>query len=158
MRRRITLLAICIGVALLITLAIQHSTQAQRQGRQPGGAAGRPAGGQLMMRTLPLEASWAQVSFELGVADEALPRARKAYQEAWAGRKVMMKKLDEASGDREVMRAVRTDGDKLKSDLDEKLKDILTAEQLEKLANWEKERQEQMRGAQRTPQGAPPGR
>ena len=154
MRRRITLLAICIGVALLITLAIQHSTEAQREGRAGGG----PRGAFMLARTLPLDASWAQVSFELGVADEALSRARKAYQEAWAGRKVMMKKLDEASGDREVMRAVRADGDKLKSDLDKKLKDVLTEEQLEKLANWEKERQEQMRGAQRTPPGAPPER
>lgn len=161
MKRRITLLAICIGIALLITLAVQHSTQAQRQRRQerPGGAAGRPAGGMLMMRMLPLETSWAQVSFELGVADEALSRARKVYQEAWAGRKELMKKLDDARGDRNVMRSARTDGDKLKSDLDKKLKDILTAEQLEKLAKWEKERQEQMRGAQqRTPPGMPPGR
>jgi hypothetical protein len=108
---------------------------------------------------LPLEASWAQVSFELGVADEALSRARKAYQEAWAARKELMKKLEDARGDRNVMRSARADGDKLKSDLDDKLKDILTTEQLEKLAKWEKERQDQFRRAQqRTPPGMPPGR
>jgi hypothetical protein len=148
MKRRTTLLAICIGVALLAVLAIQHSSQAQRPGGAGGGATRQPPGGQaMMMRSLPLESSWAYISFELGVADAELSKARKSYQEAWNGRKDLAKKMEEARGDREVMRSIRSDIDKLKSDLDTKLKDVLSSEQLEKLAKWEKEEQERARQA-----------
>lgn len=139
MKRRIILLAICIGIALLVMLVIQHSTQAQRQARPGGGPGQPPAGRFMMMQTLPLESSWAHISFELGVADEVLPKVRKVYQEAWDGRKGLMEKMDEARGDTDAMRAMRTDADKLRSDLDKKLKDVLSTEQLENLAKWEEE-------------------
>lgn len=155
MKRRTLLLVSCIGIALLIALALQHSTQAQRE-RQPG-QQGRQrqqmSPGQTMSRMLPLEASWAQISFELDVADDALPKVRKIYQEAWAGRKALVKKTEEASGDRQVMQSMRSDVQKLQSDIKKKLRDVLTAEQLEKLDQWEKENQAQTR----RPPGMPPG-
>ena len=81
MKRRISLIAICLVVVFLAALAIQHSTKAQRPDR--AGGFPRPPGGRLMMsRMLPLESSWAQVSFELGVSDELLPKARAIYKEA----------------------------------------------------------------------------
>lgn len=146
MKRRITLLAICIGVAFLAVLAIQHSSQAQRPGGAGGGATRQPPGGQaMMMRSLPLESSWAYISFELGVADAELSKARKFYQEAWDGRKDLAKKMEESRGDRDVMRSARSDLDKLRADLDKKLKDVLTPEQLEKLTKWEEETRERAR-------------
>ena len=154
MKRRIILLAICIGVTVLIMLVIQHSTQAQRQAR-PGGRPGQPPAGRfMMMRTLPLESSWAHISFELGVADEVMPKARKIYQQAWGGRKKLIKKIEEARGDRDALRSARSDAEKIKSDMDKKLKDVLTSGQLENLAKWEKEAREQMR----RPPGLPPSR
>jgi Spy/CpxP family protein refolding chaperone len=156
MKRRTILLAICVGVTLLVMLAMQHSTQAERQARPGGGPGQPPAGRFMMMQTLPLESSWAHISFELGVADEVLPKVRKIYQEVWNGRKGLMDKIDEARGDTDKMRALRSDADKLRSDLDKKLKDVLSTEQLESLAKWEEETR--ARARQRPGGGQQPGR
>ncbi len=159
MKRKIIVLTMCIAIALLALLAVQQSTQAQRPGGgRPGGdRPGRPGGGGggRFRMPLALEESWAQISFELeGVTGEILSNARKAYQQAWKERKELVKKMQDAGGDREVMRSVMSDSQKIESDLNKKLQDILTLEQIEKLAEWKKQAQQR---SQRPP-GMPPGR
>lgn len=153
MKRGTILLAICIGIALLITLIIQHSTQAQRSdtaGDRPSRR--RFGGGQMMMsRMLPIEEMWSQMSFELGVPDEVLLQVRKICQETWIGRKKLIKKMTDAGGDRTVLRSMRQDVEKLKTDMMDKLKDVLTVTQLEKLAAWEKQYEARTRTPPRPP-------
>ena len=153
MKRRIISLGICVGAALAVMLAVQHSTEAQREDRR----AGRPErqqGGQFMIaQMLPLEASYAQVSFELGVDDEALVKARRVYKKAWDDRKKLMEKMGDARGDREATQSARGEAEKLRDEVNKKLADVLTAEQLKKLAEWEKIARERSR----RPPGMPAG-
>jgi len=160
MKRRAVVIGVCVGLVLMAVLAVQHSTQAQRQGRPAGAPGGQPPAGQFMMQMLNLESLWAQTSFELGVADEVLINARKIYQESWNERKKLIEKMGQASGDTDAMRTLRADAEKLRSNLDNKLKDVLTTEQMQKLAEWEKAARERMgrrSGAGAPPQGMPPG-
>ena len=148
MKRRISLIAICLVVAFLALLA---STQAQRPDR--AGGFPQPPGGRFMMsRILPLESSWAQVSFELGVSDERLPKARAVYKEAWDKRSKLIKDAADAGDDSDAIQAARADVERIKADLNAKLKDILSSEQLEKLAKWEEQTQQRLQ----TPP-SPPG-
>jgi len=143
------LLAMCSGIAFLALLAVQHFTQAQAPGpgAPPGGMPQRPAQGRMMMmQLLPLESSWAQVSFELGVTDGALPGVRKIYQEVWDKRKEVSKKAEAAGEDADALRSLRAELEKLKSDMNTKLKGVLSTKQMEDLAKWEKENQQRFSG------------
>ena len=131
-------------------------------GGRPGGAAGgRQSGGppaemMMIMQTLPIDSSWGYVSFELGVSDGALVKARKAYKEAYDQRKdKIMSKMEAASGDAAALRNLKAEADKIRATLDAKLKTILTPEQMTKLTNWLKESSSRMRRAPGGPSGAP---
>ena len=158
MKRGTILLAIFIGIALIITLMIQHSTQAQRSDAAGDRSSRRRSSGrQMMSRMLPMEEMWSQMSFELGVSDEVLPQVRKIRQETWIGRKKLTEKMADAGGDRTVLRSMRPDVEKLKADMMGKLKDVLAATQLEKLAAWEKQYEARTRTPPRPPSpGQPP--
>ena len=105
----------------------------------------------MMAQMLPLEASYAQVSFELGVDDEALVKARRVYKKAWDDRRKLMKKVRDARGDREAMQSARGEAEKLRDEVNKKLEDVLTAAQLKKLAEWEKVARERSRRPPRMP-------
>jgi len=158
MKRGTILLAIFIGIALIITLMIQHSTHAQRSDASGDRSSRRRfSGGQMMSRMLPMEEMWSQMSFELGVSDEVLPQVRKICQETWIGRKKLIKKMADAGGDRTVLRSIRPDVEKLKADMMGKLRDVLTVTQLEKFAAWEKQYEARTRMPPRPPSpGQPP--
>jgi Spy/CpxP family protein refolding chaperone len=96
------------------------------------------------------------MSFELGIADEVLPKVRGIYQQAWDERKGLIEKMREARGDRDALRSARSDAEKIKSDMDKKLKDVLSPEQLENLAKWEEEARSRAR--QRSGGGQQPRR
>ena len=155
MKRGTVFFALFVAFALLIALAVQHSTQAQRQDR-PGGQSPRGRRGSFMItRSLNLESSWAHLCFEMKIDDKVLGKARKTYKEAWDKRAKLMKGLEEAGDDQEAANAARSEADKIKADMLAKLKDALSSEEMEKLAEWEKSQQRQ-RQRMRTPPG-PPG-
>lgn len=141
MKRLPLVFSICIGITFVAILIGQHFAQAQRPDA-PGGGSGRPTGGTFV---LPLEAAWAQICFEFGVEDEKILKARTIFKKTWDERKELIKKAEESTGDREAMQAVRTEAEKLRSDVTTKLKDVLSPEQMEKFAEWEKKAQEQSR-------------
>lgn len=141
-------------VALSIMFMFQQMTQAQAPtgNRQAGG--GAFAGMMMMMQILPLESEWTYISFEIGVNDDALIKARKAFQDAWTKRKAVISKSDQNGDDANAKRAMKADLEKIKSELDAKLKGILTPKQLEDIAKWQKENQNRMKNR---PAGGPGG-
>jgi len=155
MKRGTVFFALFVAFTLLIALAIQQSTQAQRQDR-PGGQFARGRRGSFMItRSLNLESSWAHLCFEMKIADEVLGKARGVYKEAWDKRAKLMKSLEDAGDDQGAMNAATSDAEKIKADMHAKLKDVLPSKEMEKLAEWE-ESQQQQRQLMRTPPG-PPG-
>jgi Spy/CpxP family protein refolding chaperone len=143
MKKKVLFPVIFALVALAAVLMVQHSTKAQDSPPGPP-AGGMPMGESMMVRSLPLESSWAYISFELDVTNEALPKVRKLYQESWDSRKELIKKIDDARGDREAMQSLRGEAEKIKSDLEKKLEDVLTPEQAKKLKDWEEEMRQQL--------------
>jgi len=147
MKRKNLLLAVSMGIVLVVTLIVWHTTQAQQPERQ--GA--QPRITLAMMVNSYLEGSWAQASFELDVNDENLAKARKLYQKAWNDGKELAEK---SQRDREAM---RSGIEKIRSELKENLKKILTAEQWQKLSDWEeKTRRLARREAIERPPSLPP--
>ena len=153
MKRGIIILGICIAVAVLIMFGIQRSTQAQGPGRMPGGAGGGPGGpggGQFNVSSMILgnvQTSWAGLSFEVeGIDDAKLSKARKVYMEEWTELKKMAKDMEAAGGGMGSIQAIRGEADKLKAKRDEKLKDILSSDEMAALAKWEEANQRQMGG------------
>ena len=166
MKRRIMLLVILICAAFLITLAVQYSTQAQdtgesqegdragRRGEDRGGRGARNMG-QSVPRMLPLEAWWAHMSFQMKISDEALVKSRQIFQKSWSKRTALVKKMGESeASDREAMRELtqgaRADIKAIKSKMDEKLKDVLTPEQLKKFSTYQKAYAERAQGSRRS--------
>lgn len=143
MRKKWLLILISLFFAFSVFFTVQKYTQAQPTG-MPGGApggTGAPLVEMMVMQILPLDSMWAQISFNMDVSDDALIKARKAFQDTWNKRKAVMGKAQNTGNDADARRAMRTDLEKLKTELDTKLKGILTPKQLEELAKWEKENQ-----------------
>lgn len=156
MKRGTVFFALFVAITLLIALAIQQSTQAQRQDR-PGAGAGRgPRGSFMITRSLNVESYWAHLCFEMKISDEAMIKARGILKKSWDDRAKLVKDMEEAGDDEEAMNAATSKADKIKADMLAKLKDALSSEEMEKLAEWEKSQQEQQRQRMRMPPG-PPG-
>ena len=157
MKRRVMILAVLICAAFLITMAIQYTTHAQestqsaeqRPGGRPGGGPGGGRmgqnAGQFAVRMLPLEATWAQVSLEMDLTDEALVKARAIYKKAWKDRKGLIKTMQDAGGDREAMRNARSTAENIQAEIATKLADVLTPKQMEWLKDYEEKYREQSR-------------
>lgn len=143
MKRKVMLLAILIGTALLITLAVQYSTHAQQQRGEGGGGRRRQGGSQMVTRMMPLEAAWSYISFEMDVADDALPKIRAIFQKTWNTRKEMAKEMADGGGGREAMQEMQSVAEKAIMDMAMQLTDVMTPEQMEKLDKWQKAYQEQ---------------
>ena len=131
MKRMTVIISVVLAIAI-VGLAFQI-TQAQRQTGQQ-----RP-GGMRATQAQAVENTWAAIAFELKVDHETLEKARPHLQKAWDDRKKVMK---DSSGD---FRAISDGMTKIKADLDEKLKTVLTEEQIKKLAEWEKSQQQTRR-------------
>ena len=154
-KRGSILITMCIVAVVLVTLGIQYSTQAQRPGGQAGRAdrqGGRP-GGQFDVRSMmmgSLEKSWAYASFEMELTEPVLLKAKRIYKKNWDEQKKLADKMSDAMGDRDAMQKSRSDAEKLTTQRHEKLKDILSPPELEKLIKWEEEAQTRTRrGRQR---------
>lgn len=141
------LFAILISIAFISALVILQTTEAQR----PNAAGGPPGVGGRMPGGVTLEASWAQLCFEIGVDDATMAKSKKLYKEAWDKRKAIMQKAQAGSG-QQAMQTMRTETDKVNTDLMAKLKDVLSDVQLKKLNDWAKQAQSQ---SQRRPQQQP---
>jgi hypothetical protein len=87
-----------------------------------------------------VQQTWAAVAFEVKVDNETLEKARPLLQKSWDDRKELIKN---SSGD---FQAIADGMTKIKADLDEKLKTVLTDEQMKKLAEWEEAQQQTRMG------------
>ena len=151
MKRRLFLISVSLVLIFVAMSAFQQWTQAQAptQGSaNRGGGQGGPPSGMMMMQILPLEMEWTQISFSMNVADDVLIKARKAFQDTWNKRKAIMDKADPNGDDENTRRAMRDGLTKLKTELNTKIKAILTPKQMEDLAKWEKENQNRARQRQ----------
>ncbi|MGB9596523.1 MAG: hypothetical protein ACPL7B_09615, partial [Candidatus Poribacteria bacterium] len=101
-----------------------------------------------------LEMEWAYISFNMNVNDSVLTKTRKVFLDTWTKRKAILDKSDPSGDDENARRAMRDSLTKLKTELDTKLKTILTPKQMEELTKWEKENQQRFRNR---PTGAPSG-
>lgn len=139
MRKGKVLLIVCAVAAIPIVAGIQQ-LQAQRSaGGRPGGFGGRNVAG---MITGDLESSWAYVSFELGIENDALIKARKLYQKAWAEQAEVLKTIEKAGGGMGTIQAARAEVQKIIKDLHAKLVDVLSPEQMDKLNKWQAAKQQ----------------
>jgi transcription termination factor NusB len=130
--RVITTIMLAIAAIVIVGAAFQL-TQAQQPPRGP--AAFR------MIQAV--ENTWAAIAFEVKVDNATLEKARPHFQKAWDERKKLMR--DSAGDFRTLVEGMR----KIKARLDEKLKTVLTEEQMKRLAEWEKSQQ------RRPPMGGP---
>ena len=124
---------------ILVTFifGIQYATQAQRpEGGPPGMFDTRT------MIMQELESSWAYLSLDINITDEQLTKARQVYLESWVKYKELADKAEKESGDRETIQAVRSELNKLKPKRIEKLKDILSEEEMKKLTEFENKPQD----------------
>jgi hypothetical protein len=108
----------------------------------------------MITRSLNLESSWAHLCFEVKIDDKVLGKARGIYSKAWDERAKVLKDLEGAGDDQAAMDTATSKADKIKSDMHAKLKDVLSSEEMKKLAEWEESQQQRQR--MRTPPG-PPG-
>jgi len=149
MNRKNMMLAICLGIVFVFTIALWHTPEAQTP--PPGGP---PGGGPNMMgafreqmavtQALPLDSSWVALSFDMDISDEILIKARNIYKEAWDQRKEKITdKMEELGGDPDAMDGLKSEAEKIWSNLRTKLNEILTPEQLEKMDKWEKDQKNQ---------------
>lgn len=118
-------------VAVVFILGIQYTTQAQREEGNPGMFDMKS---QIMNE---LETSWTYLSLDMNITDEQLIKARLIYKESWIKYKELADKSEQESGDRETMQSVRAELDKFKSKRNEKLRDILSREEMQKLTEFE---------------------
>jgi hypothetical protein len=134
--KRVLVLSIALTiVTAMLILGIQYTTQAQRPEGQPDMPPGMSD--TKTMITQELENSWTYLSLDLNVTDDQFIKARQVYQESWTKYKEIADKSEQESGDRETMQSVKAELDKLKAKRTEKLKDILSEEEIKKLTEYE---------------------
>ncbi|HGE71232.1 TPA: hypothetical protein ENX78_10380 [Candidatus Poribacteria bacterium] len=155
------LIVISSAIVFTIILAIAIIAQAP-----PGGMPGGPGGGMMMMGgmqsvlTLTMERSLAYLLLEMNVPDEQLPKIRAIYLESWKAYSELNKKLEQVGNDRDAMMGIRAEADKIKEKRIEKLKEILSADDMKKLTEYETkltERPQRQRQGAGAPQGQPGG-
>jgi len=158
------LIVISAAVIFAGILAFGLIAQGPPGGGGPGGAGG-PGGGGMMMTaanmqsalTLTTERSLAYLLLEMNITDEQLPKIRAIYLESWKAYKELAKKLETVGTDRDAMMGVRADADKIKEKRISKLKEILTADDMKKLNDYEAKLNERPQRQQRQGAGGPQG-
>ena len=132
MKRMTVIISIVLAIAI-VGIAYQL-TQAQRPQGVPGGFGGGRAPAARAMQTV--ENTWAAIAFEVKVDSATLEKTRPHLQKAWDERKKLMK--DSADDMQKIAEGMV----KINAELDEKLKTVLTEEQVKKLAEWEESQQQ----------------
>ncbi len=146
----------------LITVILAVALIAQAP---PGGMPGGPGGGMMMgamqgALSLNMERSLAYLLLEMNIPDEQLPKIRAIYLESWKAYKELNEKLEQVGNDRDAMMGIRAEADKIKEKRIEKLKEILSADNMKKLTEYEaklSERPQRQRQGAGMPQGQPGG-
>ena len=134
--KRVLVLSVALTVVTaILILGIQYTTQAQRPEGRPDMPPGMFDTKTMIMQEL--ERSWTYLSLDMNVTDDQFIKARKVYQESWTKYKEIADKSEQESGDREAMQAVKAELDKLKAKRTEKLKEILSEEEMKKLTEYE---------------------
>ena len=105
-----------------------------------GGGRGRGGGG---MGGMGFDADWMMICFELKVEGEQLDNLRKAYQEAWDARKLLLEDMAAGGFDRQLM---REEMQQIQANLKAALGKELTAEQLEQLEKLRQQRRQAWQG------------
>lgn len=138
-------------IAIVGVFVFEHATSAQRpdrneqgqRGNRQGGDRGGNRGGMGMMNPMSIvDNSWIDLTFAVKVDDETLVKARPIYQTTRDKFAAKMKEL-RASGDWQAMRSeiqklVTTVGPEFQASL----KEVLTKEQMTKLNELTRKRQE----------------
>ena len=147
MKRKFFTIGAIMAIAIVGLFAFEHVTSAQRPDRNAQGrdqARGERGGGG-MMNINPVsivDNSWVDLTFSLKVDDETLVKARPIYQASRDKFEAKMKEL-RASGD---MRSAMTEMQKYAATVGKEfqagLKEVLTEEQMTKLNELTKKRQE----------------
>ena len=122
-------------MAVIIAMVLSVLTAdlvAQAQRGQPGGPMGGPSS---------LDSTWAALAFEVKVTNATLDRLRPHFEVAW---QEQARAIRESAGG---FQGFAGRMQKIRDDLNETLKTVLTAEDARKLANWQ---------ASRPPMGPPP--
>jgi hypothetical protein len=143
--KRVTVI-ISIVLAIAIVGIAYQLTQAQRPQGGPGGFGGMRAPAARAMQTV--ENTWAAIAFEVKVDSATLEKTRPPLQKAWDERK---KLITDSADD---MQKIAEGMVKINAELDEKLKTVLTEEQMKKLSEWEDSQQQAGMGG---PMGGPRG-
>lgn len=158
------LIVIASVIVFTIILAIAIIAQAPPGG--PGGMPGGPGGGMMMMGamqgalSLNMERSLAYLLLEMNIPDDQLPKIRAIYLESWEAYKKLNEKLGQVGNDRDAMMGIMAEADKIKEKRIEKLKEILSADDMKKLTEYETklaERPQRQRQGTGMPQGQPGG-
>ena len=153
MKQKFFAIATIAVLAIVGVFVFEHATSAQRpdrnaqtpgeRGNRQGGERGNRGGMQGMVDPMAIvNNSWVDLTFAVKVDDETLVKARPIYQ---ATREQFASKMEElrASGDWQAMRSevqkmLMAAGPKFQASL----KEVLTADQLAKLNELTKQRQE----------------
>jgi hypothetical protein len=167
MKRLIVISAAVIFAVILVFGLIAQGPPGGGGG--PGGPGG-PGGGMMMAAnmqsalTLTTERSLAYLLLEMNIpkepsdpkdeqakikANEQLARIRATYLKSWKAYKELATKLEKAGTDRDAMLGVRADAGKINEKRIAELKDILSADDMKKLNDYEiklNERPQRQRG------------
>ena len=146
MKRTFVAISIILVLAFVGMFIMQSVTEAQRQDR-PRGERGqrqarqRPGSGSnaMIQRFLGLQDSWWGISLVLNISDEQLVEARKIYQEAAKKERDLRQNRPQ---NREKLIAAVND---IQTEINQKLKELLTEEQFAKYMKREEKRQELMK-------------
>lgn len=132
-KRRDMIFALSISVALLGVLSFQAFTTAERARRL-----GSPPQEPMMAPDQLLERSWFYLCFKLNLTEEQLTRLRQAYREAWQESNRLRERLRTSRTDPETARRLfRAEMERIRSALHDRLKNILTPNQMGDLLRWE---------------------
>jgi predicted O-methyltransferase YrrM len=126
----------------MVLTALTAALVAQGQRGRPFGPGGGPSS---------LESTWAALAFEVKVSNTTLERLRPQFELAW---QEQARAIRESAGNfREFAGRMQ----KIRDDLNEMLKNVLTAEESRKLADWQASRP-QMGPPREAPRGDRPAR
>jgi Spy/CpxP family protein refolding chaperone len=126
-KRRITMGGL-LGLTAVLAGLISTAVAQPGPGGRPGGRAALGAPQAMMF----LERTWAAVAFEIKASQEQLVQLYPAYQEAWEARK----KAQQEAREKQDRTLLRNALQQIQTDLQAKLKEVLTPEQSDQLQQW----------------------